>query len=92
MSSSSDNKIQLGNWTCKTIPFSYPLTKVWSRFDLGGREIFRIIENNGIENCECIFLLENVRVILSSVNKAKIWCDIKALEKSFLVKNLFKVL
>lgn len=92
MSSSSDNKKILGNWVCKTVPFSYPLTKVWGRFDSAGQEVFRIIENDGIDNCECIFLPENERVVLSSVNKAKIWCDIKAVERNFVVKNLFKVL
>ena len=77
-------------WAYKVIPFSYPFTKVWFRLDSNGSEVFTIIENQGIKNCECVFVLDKERVVLSSVNKGKIWCDIKALSLGYTVEDAFK--
>ncbi len=92
MHSASCNKKTLSPWTHKVIPFSYPFTKVWYRFDSNGVEVFQIIENSGIKNCECLFLPDKERVVLGSVSKGKIWCDIKALSLGYIVKDAFKVI
>jgi len=88
--SASCNKKILTPWAYRIIPFSYPFTKVWFRSDSNGLEVFTIIENQGIKNCECLFSPEKERVVLSGVNKGKIWCDIKALSLGYTVKDAFK--